>query len=187
MTRHRARALIALAATATTLLLPTAAEAGKPARCGNGDLAPTAENLPQVRRATLCLLNNERVERNRKRLRSNGALQTSAVEYARDMVRRDFFSHTAPGGGSLLARIADTSYLKGASRYAVGENLAWGTGELATPRNRVRAWMKSPSHKRNILDRRFREIGIGIALGAPTAISAGQDAATYTTHFGRRR
>jgi len=43
--------------------------------------------------------------------------------------------------------------------------------------------MASPSHKRNILNRRFRHLGIGVALGAPVAVD---HAATYTTHFGRR-
>jgi uncharacterized protein YkwD len=46
--------------------------------------------------------------------------------------------------------------------------------------------MRSPGHKANILRRQFREIGIGIALGAPEDVD-GQPGATYTADFGVRR
>ena len=46
--------------------------------------------------------------------------------------------------------------------------------------------MSSPGHKANILRRQFREIGIGIALGAPVD-AGGLDGATYTADFGVRR
>jgi uncharacterized protein YkwD len=42
--------------------------------------------------------------------------------------------------------------------------------------------MDSPDHRRNILQPRFRTVGIGIVEGAPRAGVA--DAATYTTDFG---
>jgi uncharacterized protein YkwD len=45
--------------------------------------------------------------------------------------------------------------------------------------------MRSSGHRRNILDRRFRHIGIGVASGAPDDVGA-QPAATYTTDFGFR-
>jgi uncharacterized protein YkwD len=47
----------------------------------------------------------------------------------------------------------------------------------------VRAWMDSPGHRTNILNRRFRDIGIGIVVGTPS----GPGGATYTTDFGTRR
>jgi uncharacterized protein YkwD len=66
----------------------------------------------------------------------------------------------------------------------VGENIAWGSQELATPRSIVNGWMHSPGHRANILNRRFREIGIGVSRGAP---EPGFDrAATYATDFGAR-
>jgi uncharacterized protein YkwD len=49
----------------------------------------------------------------------------------------------------------------------------------------VIAWMNSPGHRRNILNRRFREIGIGVVFHAPTMNAP--VAATYTTEFGYRR
>ena len=58
--------------------------------------------------------------------------------------------------------------------WSVGENLAWGTGVLATPRATVRAWMHSPDHRANLLDRRFADVGIGVAAGAPIALERGR-------------
>jgi uncharacterized protein YkwD len=46
--------------------------------------------------------------------------------------------------------------------------------------------MHSPGHRRNILDPRFRDIGIGIALGAPVDAGASLPGATYATDFGAR-
>jgi uncharacterized protein YkwD len=44
--------------------------------------------------------------------------------------------------------------------------------------------MASPPHRRNILDGRFNQIGIGIVSGVP---AAGKSGATYVTEFGMRR
>ena len=51
--------------------------------------------------------------------------------------------------------------------WAIGENLAWGSGSRGTPRAIVRTWMHSARHRRSILSRRFRDVGIGVAAGAP--------------------
>ena len=102
------------------------------------------------------------------------------------MVSDRFFDHVAPGGSTMLGRVRATSYLRGARGWALGENLAWGTGSLATPAKTVDAWMNSAGHRRNILDRSFKEIGIGVSLGAPVEVSAAQVAATYATEFGAR-
>jgi uncharacterized protein YkwD len=109
-----------------------------------------------------------------------------ASSYARQMVRVQFFDHTSPGGSTMLARIRATSYLRDVTSWSVGENLAWGTGALATPRAMVRAWMQSAEHRANLLDRHFADVGIGVAAGAPVALEPGELGGTYVTDFGRR-
>lgn len=167
------------------LAVPAPASAAK--RCANATTIPDATNLAQIKKATLCLLNVERRARGRVRLRANGQLAKAARRYSATMVRQGFFDHVSPSGSTLGSRIrAGTSYLEGpVSRWSLGENLAWGSRELATPKQIVRSWMRSPGHKRNILDRRFRHVGIGVVLGAPEDVG-GQPAATYTTNFGLR-
>ena len=69
--------------------------------------------------------------------------------------------------------------------YEVGENIAWGTLYLATPRAIVAAWMASPGHRANILDARYRETGIGVSPHPPDV--ALPRAARRHLHAGLRR
>ncbi len=156
-------------------------------RCPGSDLVPTPPNLGAVRVATTCLVNAERTKRGLKALKPTSSLQSVARAYARRMVRESFFEHTSPDGGTFISRIKRTSYLRGTlRRWSVGENIAWGTGELATPQRIVKAWMESPGHRRNILTASFTELGMGVAAGSPVAGSDGQGA-TYVNEFGERR
>jgi uncharacterized protein YkwD len=176
-----ALAVTAPAATAAPKAKRISAKAAV-AACPAADDAPTSGSTTEAERTVLCLVNLERTRRGLDRLRSNGRLADAAVRHSRDMVRRRYFSHVSPGGGTMGERIRETGYLRSARGYSLGENLAWGTGELATPLKIVEAWMKSPGHKANILHRSFDELGVGLVLGAP-----GRDGgATYTTNFGRR-
>lgn len=159
----------------------------QPARsCSGRDLAPTTANVASVRGATLCLVNEERTSRGLGKLKPVTSLETAASAYAKRMVRERFFEHTSPDGGTFLSRIKRTSYLRGkVRRWSVGENIAWGTGTRATPEGIVRAWMASPGHKRNILNARYTELGLGTAIGAPESTGDGL-AATYVNEFGVR-
>jgi uncharacterized protein YkwD len=152
--------------------------------CAGANRIPTSTTLHRAARATLCLLNRQRAGHGLRSLRSNRALRTSARRYARSLVVKRFFSHVAPNGQTLQARVSRSGYLRGANGWAYGENLAWGAGGKATPAQIVAAWMASPGHRANILSARWRHIGIGIAPGAPVA-GVGR-AASYVTHFGWR-
>lgn len=153
--------------------------------CANAGVLPTAANAAKMRSATLCLLNRERTRRGLRKLRAQGTLATVAKRYAKQMVRDSFFDHVSPGGSTMVGRIKATAYLSSARSWSVGENIAWGAGPQATPAAIMKAWMDSPGHRHNILDRGFREIGIGIITGVPVA-GIGSDGATYVTEFGRR-
>lgn len=157
-----------------------------PSGCEHGSTVPTAGTAAETREATLCLLNRERTSRGLGRLSQNESLANAATNFSREMVQRNFFDHVSPGGSTLVQRIKRTSYLRSARSWALGENIAWGSGSLATPASTVRAWMRSTSHRRNILTGRYRHIGIGIVAGAPVRLPTDQDAATYTTDFGAR-
>jgi uncharacterized protein YkwD len=165
-----------------SLAAPSAASAA--AACPGSDLTPTSENISEVRTATLCLLNHERARRGMKRLAESPSLRKTAQRYSQTMVAQNFFDHVSPGGSTLLSRVRNsTAYLQNVGAWALGENIAWGTGELSTPAETMKGWMASSGHRHNILNRRFRHVGIGIALGAPVD-AQGMSAATYTTDFG---
>jgi uncharacterized protein YkwD len=195
-TRCRAaslRALILGLLSALSLPAVAAAQAPHPAKptaklaaaCPGAATVPTAATVGRARRAAICLVNRERRLHRLHGLRTNRSLQRSAESYAREMVRESFFAHVSPTGATLDERIRrETSYLARAMGWKIGENIAWGTGRRATPADIVHAWMHSPPHRRNILDPAFREIGMGIAIGAPVDLGAGYPAATYANHFG---
>jgi uncharacterized protein YkwD len=168
----------ALAACALAVGLPATASAASP--CAAGDGLPARLGDTALRSTTLCLINRERAAHGLRRLRLDSRLTRAARRHSRDMVAHHYFAHDSRTGGSFKARIARTGWMKGRSRWSVGENLAWGTGGQATPRAIVNAWMRSAGHRHNILQPRFRVIGIGIHLDA----HGGRAGATYTTDFG---
>jgi uncharacterized protein YkwD len=155
---------------------------GAGAACPNAELAPAAGTLPAVAEAALCLLNGERADRGLAPLAPNPHLTAAASAYAQDLVAGSYFSHTGRDGSDVLDRIERAGYLRGDRAWRVGENLAWGTGALATPGAIVRAWMNSTGHRGNVLNPAYREIGVGVVVGNPSrADGAG---ATYATEFG---
>jgi uncharacterized protein YkwD len=174
-----ALALTALAA-AAPLTLPATSSAAVP--CRGASLAPSAAHAAQVRQATLCLLNRERARRGLPRLRVHVSLSNAARKYAHLMVAKRFFDHVSPAGSTMASRVKRTNYLHHTRGWSLGENIAWGSAGAATPARIVNAWMHSAGHRANILNGSFREIGIGIALGAPT----GGSGATYVNDFGSR-
>jgi uncharacterized protein YkwD len=149
--------------------------------CENADIAPTSANEAVVRAAIVCLHNQIRAGRGLPPLRENARLRRAAGAHSADMVSRGFFEHTTPTGTTMVDRIMASRYASPRVGWAVGENLAWGTGALATPRSIMKAWMDSAGHRANVLKRAYREIGIGVVTGVPSDRGAG---ATYTADFG---
>jgi uncharacterized protein YkwD len=155
---------------------------GAGATCANPGVAPAAATLGVIGEATLCLLNGERADHGLAPLRPNAKLAAAATAYARDLVDGSYFSHTGRDGSQLAERIKRSGYLPRNSAWALGENLAWGTGGLATPGSIMQAWMNSPGHRENILNPHYREIGIGVVTGNPARPDG--LGATYATEFG---
>ena len=175
--QHRvARAALILAA------VPIAA-AGAPDADAQG--CANAHSLPgrAAPQATLCLINLERRARHFAPLSANRRLARAARLHTADMVARRYFSHVAPGGGTVLARLQRVGY-PGGCAWKAGETLGWGSGGQVTPAARVAGWMRSRPHRRLLLSRGFREAGVGIAAGAPNGSRAGF---TYAVELGRRR
>src|SRR5947209_15446265 len=168
------------------LLLWTVAAGAGPASaatvCASAD-GPTAQSSAvTLANSALCLVNQERTSRGLKPLKLNRRLAKAATGHARDMNARGYFSHdTEGGGGSFVDRIRKAGYITAQFSPSLGEDLAWGSGSLGTPRQIVAGWMASPGHRANILSYKFREAGMGVAFGDP---GAGADGVTYALDFG---
>jgi uncharacterized protein YkwD len=119
-----------------------------------GTAAPAeAYSRAELRAGVVKLTNEIRSDRGCKPLRTSERLTRSAQRHANDMAERNYFSHTSRNGDRWWQRIERAGYPDPA-----GENIAYG---FATARGVVRAWMRSPSHRRNIVDCDFRAIGVG--------------------------
>lgn len=149
--------------------------------CADAGLTPRLENLERVRAATLCLVNGERARFGTRALIEDRHLASAAFGHSQDMVDRGYFEHTSPAGQTLQMRIRASGFIPNDRvGYALGENIAWGTLWLGTPRSIVRAWMDSPGHRANILNGDYRYSGIGI----DPETSGGQAGGMYTQDFG---
>ena len=162
------------------------AHASASAKCPDTDKRPGEASEYALAKSAVCLINKQRARRGMRRLRLNTRLSEAARRHTIDMVKRNYFDHVSQSGTDIVDRLTRTGYMRGARSWTVGENLAWGSGTRSTPREILVAWMNSPGHRANILQRRFREIGIGVVFEAPHD-TAGATAATYTTTFGARR
>ena len=176
----RGRALRAIAPLAAVSALalagPATASAGT---CSGANADPATTSLKVVKHATLCLLNQQRTQHGLHKLRANPRLSLASQRHSNDMAHRKYFEH-----GNFVGRIKASRYLQGSGSWSVGENIAWGSGDLATPAEIVKAWMNSPPHRHNILHGQFKEIGLGVTRGVP--VRQNYDGATYATDFGRR-
>ena len=152
--------------------------------CPDGTLLPTQANIVRVEAATLCLVNVQRARRGQRALRRNADLTRSATAHSHDMVSENYFDHVSPAGETPLGRILASGYLPRRAAYVVGENIAVGMVQLATPAAIVAAWMRSPDHRANILTRDFRDSGFGIVAQLPSRYAHGLLGATYTQQFG---
>lgn len=153
--------------------------------CTNAGLAPTTQNLELIRAATLCLVNRERASHGESPLRANPRLQQAAQGHTTNMVVDDYFEHIGPRGQTPLQRMRAAGYIYSLQlSFQVGENIAWGTLWLGTPRSIVAAWMASPGHRANILDGHFRDTGIGVSSHPPRALGGGISGGIYTQDFG---
>lgn len=144
--------------------------------------AATAAPEPNVRSALRCLVNVERARHGLPTLRSDQELNLAADRHGADMVARRYFAHVNPDGASVADRVRASGYLGGSHDWTLGEDIGWGTGSESTPESIFRAFMDSPPHRRVILDRDFRQIGVGVAAGVP--VSAPGAGATFVLDFG---
>ena len=102
----------------------------------------------------LDLLNADRAARGLAPLRLSLQLSRLAENYARDMIKRNYFSHTSPEGLSPFERMRRQNI---PFTYA-GENLAFNVSIPAAQQ----AFMNSPGHKANVLDAHYTQVGLGV-------------------------
>lgn len=109
---------------------------------------------------TILATNNQRQSQGLLPLSANAKLATAASVKVNDMFSRQYFEHVAPDGTQASDLASDARY----EYIAIGENLALGNYE--NDEVLVQAWMDSPGHRANILNKSYTEIGVAVKKGS---------------------
>ena len=137
--------------------------------------------------AVLDELNGARAEYGLRPLRPNVRLATAAEEHSVDMVESGYFAHESSDGSVFSNRIKRFySPRTKPGAWSVGENLLWQTQSVSA-RTAVRAWLRSPGHRANLLRPSFRDVGIAAvrAVRAP-GVFGHRRVVVLTVDFGVR-
>ncbi len=97
-------------------------------------------------------------------LQWDNCLATKASMRARQLVSKGYFEHKDPQTGKNPVWKTVSQCFSSTDRRSgipAGENLSKGIDPSATPADIHKALMKSPTHRKNILDRRFNRVGVG--------------------------
>lgn len=182
---------IFVVALAATLLVAAPAGAAEKKICKDAGLIATGpEHVLRLQQATRCLVNRERTKRGLKSLKTSEELLKASDWQNQDMLAYTYFDHSRPDGPDFVERILRFGYAKGSEGYSIGENLAWASQRIATPRKIVNMWMKSPPHRKNILTKGFRDQAVSAAWSAGNVGGAYENSGgpflVYTNQFGAR-
>lgn len=141
--------LLALGAVLAPALPARAASAAKPS------LDPYEQQL-------VSLINETRGAHHLAALTLNAALSDAARTHAAEMGQNQYFGHDSLDGTRFSARLIAGGYArKGYRVWRVGEDIAWGAGLYGSPVAVLDSWLHSPMHRAVLLDKHFRELGVG--------------------------
>ena len=115
-------------------------------------------DLERARAEVLARVNDARKKAGLAPLRSNRRLDQAAQRHAEDMLARRYFAHESRDGKTVRERARAAGY----DWRTIGENLAENQFSVDEVMD---GWLRSPSHRRNILNPSFKELGVGLALG----------------------
>lgn len=123
----------------------------------------------------ILLTNQERAKNHLAPLSSDPLLVEAAAQKAADMLTLDYWAHDSPLGRKPWWFIKNSGY-----DYAyAGENLA---RDFTNSGSVVVAWMNSPSHRDNLLNSRYQDIGVAVVEG----VFQGRETTLVVQMFGRK-
>src|SRR3954447_22478909 len=92
-------------------------------------------------------------------LKLNAKLGAAAKEHTVQMAQDGYFAHESSDGSLFWKRIQSFYASSPWSYWTVGENLLWSSPDV-TPAKALQMWLASPEHRANLLNPRWREIGV---------------------------
>ena len=136
-------------------------------------------DLEAVRAEMLARVNAARRSAGLPPLRRSPDLDRAAQEHARDLLARGYYEHVSPEGSTPLSRASAAGY----TADLIAENLH----QLTAPVEAVLDdWLRSPGHRRNLLDPGASDLGVGLAIGPGYGLDPGGYRVVWVQSFGRR-
>jgi uncharacterized protein YkwD len=154
---------------ATLALIPAAALIGLVTVAAPAEAAAVSTATLQTQ--VVALSNQARVQAGCRALKVNAELLWAARGHSKYMATTGRFSHTGSRSSSFVTRARAAGYTAARS-----ENIAWG---YRSAREVVDAWLKSPGHRRNLLDCGAKTFAVGVIYSA-------NGTPYYTQDFGSR-
>ena len=178
------RGLAVAAAAAQLVRLAVASNASASVVCPTDGTQPTLASAYDAAVALVCDVNAYRTQNGLRPLQWDWRLWRAAQDQADDMAANHYAGHISADGRRLTDRVRPTGYIPNNADWSLGENVGWGTSYLSTPLAIVTGWIASPEHRENMLDPRFRDIGIGVNQGSIS--QDGQSGIIFVADFGMR-
>jgi uncharacterized YkwD family protein/spore coat assembly protein SafA len=119
---------------------------------------PIIDDVKNIESQVISLTNQERAKHGLPALKADWELSRVARYKSVDMRDKRYFSHTSPTYGSPFTMMKNF----GITYRTAAENIAQGQ---TTAQAVVQAWMNSPGHRANILNKSMTHIGVGYAKG----------------------
>jgi uncharacterized protein YkwD len=149
--------------------------------------AAAAVSLSPLEQSILADINVVRSEHGLAALKMNTRLTVAARAHTRQMALDGYFAHESADGSSFWRRVQGFYRSAPWSVWSVGENLLWSSPDVTAPQA-LQLWLASPEHRKNLLDPRWREIGVAAVHTAHApGVYAGREVTIVTTDFGVRR
>jgi len=145
-----------------------------PAYVRHLQLATLGSPAPFTARDIINLANSSRAAVNISALEANPALSQVAEDKARDILNKQYFAHVNPDGKTPWEFLRGRSYVY----IMAGENLAM---DFASAEEVNDGFMSSPTHRANILNPMYTEIGVAVEQG----IYEGRPSIVVVQYFGR--
>jgi uncharacterized protein YkwD len=122
---------------------------------------PSASRILELEKMTFALINQKRAENGLEPLTWSDEVARIARLHSENMVRYKFFSHKGIDG----KMVDDRADSIGMTKWTlIGENIAYNRGYQSPCETAVEKWLLSPGHRQNLLNNRWKETAVGIAV-----------------------
>lgn len=142
--------------------------------------------LPSLSSQVVAAVNRVRLAHGRQALVTAAGLKAAALQHSIEMGKDGYFAHDSYDGTAFWKRLQAFYPAPASGCWSVGENLVYAGPEMSAD-EAVQLWMNSSEHRRNLLDPRWRQLGVAaVEVTAAGGVYGGQTVTVITNDFGAR-